>query len=116
MQLFYQPQIPEGMLQLTEEESRHAVKVLRLVNGDELHLTDGKGSFYRARISDAHPKRCAFEILNQDKVASHPTYRQIAIAPTKNIDRIEWFVEKAVEFGIDRISPLLCDHSERRVV
>ena len=116
MQLFYQPQIPEGILQLTEEESRHAVKVLRLVNGDELYLTDGKGTFYRARISDAHQKRCAFEILSQEKVAPHPTYRHIAIAPTKNIDRIEWFVEKAVEFGIDRISPLLCDHSERRVV
>lgn len=116
MQLFYQPAIPNGTMCLTEEESRHAIKVLRMAVGDELKLTDGKGSFYKARITEAHQKRCGFEILSEEKLAPYPIYRHVAIAPTKNIDRIEWFVEKAVEFGIDRITPLLCDHSERRVI
>lgn len=116
MQLFYQPALAEGFCQLTEEESRHAVKVLRMAAGDELQLTDGQGSFYQARITEAHQKHCRFEVTGQEKVPPYPVYRHLAIAPTKNIDRLEWCVEKAVELGVDRITPILCHHSERRVV
>ena len=116
MPLFYQPALGNGFCQLTEEESRHAVKVLRMVAGDELHLTDGRGSFYQARITEVHQKCCRFRIIQQEKTAPYPVYRHLAIAPTKNIDRLEWFVEKAVELGVDRITPILCHHSERRVI
>ena len=116
MQLFYQPNIPEGIHYLDDEESRHAVKVLRLTEGSEIQLTDGKGSFYQAKITKANPKKCEFEIINQSIQQSHPTFRHLAIAPTKNLDRIEWFLEKAVELGIDRITFLNCEHSERKVL
>lgn len=116
MLLFYQPDIPEGIHHLDEEESRHAVKVLRLAAGKEIDLTDGKGRFYKAAITEANHRRCGFEILKTQKVDPFPVYRHLAIAPTKNIDRIEWLVEKAVEFGVDRITPIICDHSERRIV
>src|SRR5687767_12445700 len=103
MNLFYQPQINEGVHYLDEEESRHCVKVLRKHQGEVIHLTDGKGFFYDAVILKADPTRCTFEVQNQ--IAENPRAFSIhiAIAPTKNPDRMEWFVEKAVEFGIDRI-------------
>lgn len=116
MLLFYQPEIDQGVHHLNDEESRHAVKVLRLGSGKEINLTDGKGQFYKAMITEPNQKRCGFEIQETTKVAAYPVYRHLAIAPTKNIDRLEWFVEKAVEFGVDRISPIICDHSERRIV
>ncbi len=116
MLLFYQPDILQGIHHLNDEESRHAVKVLRLGVGKEIDLTDGQGRFYKAVITDAHQKKCAFEITETREVAAFALHRHIAIAPTKNIDRIEWFVEKAVEFGIDRITPVICDHSERKVI
>lgn len=116
MLLFYQPELGNGVHHLNEEESRHAVKVLRLGTGREIDLTDGQGQFYKARITEAHQKRCAFDVLETNSIAPFPVHRHLAIAPTKNIDRLEWFVEKAVEFGIDRITPVICDHSERRIV
>lgn len=116
MHLFYQPDIPAGTLHLDDEESRHAVKVMRLKSGDSIQLTDGKGSFYTANITEAHHKKCAFEIINKEDVKPYSTFRHLAIAPTKNLDRTEWFVEKAVELGVDRISFLLGDHSERKVL
>lgn len=116
MLLFYQPDIPHGIHHLNDEESRHAVKVLRMGVGREIDITDGQGCFYKAVITDAHQKRCTFEINETREAVSFPVYRHIAIAPTKNIDRIEWFVEKAVEFGVDRITPVICDHSERKVI
>ena len=116
MQLFYQPQITEGVLSLDTDESRHAIKVLRLKAGDALDLTDGQGHFYKAQITMADARKCGFQIVEKTSVPHNPVYRHIAIAPTKNIDRLEWFVEKAVEFGIDRISLVLCHHSERKVV
>ena len=116
MPLFYQPDIPNDISHLDTEESRHAVKVLRLKAGDIIDLTDGKGISYQARITLPDVRQCTFEIINKEKTALHPAYRHIAIAPTKNIDRTEWFVEKATEFGIDRISFIICDHSERKVI
>ena len=116
MQLFYQPEISNAHHFLTPEESRHAVKVLRRLPGDGLDITDGKGSFYKVTIIDANQKKCSFKINGEIKITPFPVYRHIAIAPTKNIDRFEWFVEKAVEFGIDRITPILCHNSERRII
>lgn len=116
MLLFYQPELSQGICHLNEEESRHAVKVLRLAAGKEIDLTDGQGKFYKARITEPNQKRCAFDIFQTTEVAAFAVYRHLAIAPTKNIDRLEWFVEKAVEFGVDRITPIVCDHSERRIV
>ena len=117
MQLFYAPEITTPLYTLPEEESGHCVRVLRLKEGDSLHITDGRGTLYRAEVEDAHPKRCTIRIVEE-----HPEWEKrpyglsVAVAPTKNIDRIEWFVEKATECGIDRIVPILCDHSERKVV
>jgi 16S rRNA (uracil1498-N3)-methyltransferase len=111
--LFYQPGIPEGTLFLDQEESRHCVKVLRHSAGDVIRITDGNGYFYTARITRADARQCDFSI--QDTVAEPArTFSvHIAISPTKNTDRLEWFVEKATEFGIDTITPIECKHTER---
>ena len=112
MNIFYQPLIPEGVLQLDEEESRHCIKVLRKKKGDIIRLTDGAGNFYDAVItSDNTP--CRFEIRQTYPQQARTFHIRVAIAPTKNSDRIEWFVEKAVEFGIDEIHLMECKNSER---
>ncbi len=117
MQLFYAPEITTPLYTLPEEESGHCVRVLRLKQGDELHITDGRGTLYRAEVEEAHPKHCTIRIVEEHHEWEKRPYRLIvAVAPTKNIDRIEWFVEKATECGIDRIVPILCDHSERKVI
>lgn len=117
MQLFYAPEITTPLYTLPEEESGHCVRVLRLKEGDSLHITDGRGTLYRAVVETPHPKRCTIRIVEEHHEWEKRPYRlTIAVAPTKNIDRIEWFVEKATECGIDRIVPVLCDHSERKVV
>ncbi|WP_430973727.1 16S rRNA (uracil(1498)-N(3))-methyltransferase [Sunxiuqinia rutila] len=117
MQLFYTPDISESTYCLDETESKHAVRVLRLTAGDVIQLIDGKGNFFEAQISDAHPKRCQVEIIKKISEYNKRThYLHLAVAPTKNIDRFEWFLEKATEIGIDEITPVLCDHSERKVI
>lgn len=117
MQLFYTPDINESTYCLDETESKHAVRVLRLTAGDVIQLIDGKGNFFEAQISDAHPKRCQVEIIKKISEYNKRThYLHLAVAPTKNIDRFEWFLEKATEIGIDEITPVLCDHSERKVI
>lgn len=114
MNLFYQPQIAEGILHLDPDESRHAVKVLRKKHGDKLHLTDGKGNFYEATITNPDAHKCAFDITKTIAEQKRNFVIHIAISPTKNADRIEWFIEKSVEFGIDQITLLECDHTERQ--
>lgn len=115
MQLFYVPDISGAEVFLDETESKHAVKVLRLLVGDEIQIIDGKGNFYEAEISEANPKKCRLSILEVKREFGKRNFRvHIAIAPTKNIDRFEWFLEKCTEIGIDEITPLLCDHSERK--
>ena len=116
MYLFYTPDIdihPE----LPEEEAAHCLRVLRLSQGDKITLTDGKGYFYEAQISVASAKRCSVSILNK---TFQPFYWRghlhLAMAPTKNMDRTEWFAEKATEIGIDEISFLNCRFSERKVL
>ncbi len=116
MQLFYQPDIPNGSNFLTQEESRHCIKVMRLTSGDNIHLTDGRGMFYKAAITSPDLKKCKFEIFGQER-QEKPAYKiDIAIAPTKNIARTEWFVEKCVELGVNGIHFVLCSHSERKSI
>jgi 16S rRNA (uracil1498-N3)-methyltransferase len=113
MQLFYCPQINEGLDFLGTEESRHCVKVLRKKTGDVIHLTDGSGKFYEAQLTDLNQKKCTFKILSSTTKNKNSFFIHIAIAPTKNSDRIEWFIEKAVEIGVDKISFLKTSFSER---
>ncbi len=116
MQIFYTPDITKN-LELPEEEAGHCIRVLRLNEGNEILLTDGKGSFYKAAIQRAHPKHCEVSILKswrQDPLWGFNV--QIAVAPTKNIDRMEWFVEKATEIGINGITCLNCRYSERKEI
>ena len=102
---------------LNGEESAHAVRVLRLNAGDEVTLVDGRGGWYRAKIVGAHHKHCEVAILDHQAEYGRRPYRlHIGIAPTKNMDRFEWFIEKATEIGIDEITPLLCERSERKHV
>ncbi|MDF2436205.1 MAG: rRNA ((1498)-N(3))-methyltransferase [Bacteroidota bacterium] len=117
MHLFYTPDISSETYTLSEEESKHAVRVLRLQTGDTIQLIDGKGGFYTAEIIDDHQKRCTVKITDTKKdFEKRSSHIHIAIAPTKNNDRTEWFLEKATEIGIDEVSLLDCDNSERTVV
>lgn len=115
MQVFYAPHIDGLEYQLPEDESKHCIRVLRMHQGDELFLTDGCGNMHTARIVDENPKRCSVQIVStQHEFGKRPFNLHIAIAPTKNIERFEWFLEKATEIGIDTITPLLCERSERK--
>lgn len=117
MQLFYAPKIHGMEYQLPEDESKHCIRVLRMQVGDELYLTDGLGNLHTARIVDDNPKRCLVRIVStQSEFGKRPFSLHIAIAPTKNIERFEWFLEKATEIGVDAITPLLCERSERKEV
>lgn len=114
MYLFYCPDI-EKQQTLSEEESGHCVRVLRYTAGDEILITDGNGTTYTAKITNPHPKHCDFEIISREKQEKHHHFHlHIAIAPTKNIERMEWAIEKCVEIGVDEITPLLCRFSERK--
>lgn len=116
MHVFYTPDI-QTRSELPEEEAAHAVRVLRLQAGDEVTLTDGQGNFYRAEISTATPKRCLVKILEtQPQAPLWQGHLHIALAPTKNMDRTEWFAEKATEIGIDELTFLNCRFSERKVI
>lgn len=116
MHRFYCPDIADT-LTLGEEDSKHCVRVMRMAEGDTIEVVDGNGTLYTCRITMAHPKRCAIEVLDKEVQTPHWGHRIVlAIAPTKNLDRIEWLVEKCVEMGIDRIIPLRCHNSERTVL
>ena len=112
--MFYAPDILQTLM-LPEEESQHCVQVLRATAGQEILITDGVGHLYKARITNPHRKHCEVEIIATEQPEPlHEGYVHIAIAPTKNMDRLEWMVEKATEMGVDEITPLLCRHSERK--
>lgn len=113
---FYSPDIAEELV-LPESDSRHAVRVLRMKEGDELQVIDGKGNVYTCRLADAHSKHAAVEII-ESRPQPLPWKQQlaVAVAPTKHMDRMEWLVEKMTEVGINRIIPLLTDRSERREI
>lgn len=116
MHLFYTPDIATT-LELPQEEAAHALRVLRLAEGDEVMLTDGKGSLFRAEIDIISGKRCYVRIV--ETTTPEPLWQghlHLAMAPTKNMDRIEWFAEKATEIGFDELTFLDCRFSERKMV
>lgn len=117
MHLFYFPDLSGDLIALDEDESKHAVRVLRLQKGDIVELVDGKGTRAEATVEDDHAKRCTLLIQRRQTETTGRNFRlHIAVAPTKNADRLEWFVEKATEIGIDRITLIQCDHSEKEKV
>ncbi|MCA8830602.1 16S rRNA (uracil(1498)-N(3))-methyltransferase [Hymenobacter pini] len=99
---------------LPEDESKHAVRVLRLTEGDAVVLVNGQGGVFEAEVAEANPKRCHLRIVQQQQVPRRPYTVHLAVAPTKNLDRMEWLVEKATEIGVDQITFLRCARSERR--
>jgi 16S rRNA (uracil1498-N3)-methyltransferase len=117
MELFYLDKEISGIIALNEEESKHLIRVLRYKKGDSVYLTNGKGDFCKAEIADENPKACLVNVMETTPNYRKRNYRvHIAIAPTKNNERLEWFLEKATEIGVDEITPIICDHSERREV
>lgn len=111
---FYAPSLTLPTFTLPEDESKHAVRVLRLSAGDAVVLVNGQGSVFQAEVTDANPKRCQLRITHETQVPRRAYQVHLAVAPTKNLDRMEWLVEKATEIGVDRISFLRCARSERR--
>lgn len=119
MHIFYTPDIDiaASSYQLSEEESKHSSRVLRLKPDDEISLVDGRGSTFIARITDAHPKRTKARIISSyTEQKARPYHLHLVVAPTKNIERYEWFLEKATEIGVDEITPVICEHAERKDV
>ncbi len=119
MQLFYNNEIHAKTEQIifNKEESKHIVRVLRKKENDILYITNGKGFLFNAQITIVNDKKCVAKIVAiQEKKKPWNYYLHIAIAPTKNNNRLEWFLEKATEIGIDEITPIICQNSERRTV
>lgn len=117
--LFYTPAFlgDANSYTMPEEESLHAVKVLRMQAGEHIHLINGQGGLFEAEIVNPHPKRCEIKILSSIfEFGKRNTHLHIAIAPTKMNERLEWFLEKATEIGIDEITPVICRYSERKEV
>ena len=118
MQLFYHPQIDPKAKEMVfdKTESHHMVKVLRYHVGQKITVTNGVGTIFEAELTLTSPKKCTALILSSHTQAL-PKYRiHVGIAPTKNIDRFEWFVEKATEMGVASITPIICAHSERKTI
>ncbi len=118
MQLFYHPDINQSSKEVIfdKEESRHIVKVLRKSDGDVLQLTNGCGLFFEAKLISSEPKRCVAAVIKVEEQVPLLYRLHLAVAPTKLNERYEWFLEKATEIGISEITPIICDHSERKVI
>jgi 16S rRNA (uracil1498-N3)-methyltransferase len=117
MQLFYAPDLAGDHYTLEEQESKHVIKVLRMRSGDTIMLTDGKGKLCTAELIVEDPRRCEVRLTDvKDEYGKRKYQVHIGIAPTKNINRLEWFLEKATEVGIDMITPVICQRSERKVI
>src|SRR5690554_6345140 len=118
MQLFYNPNIIDTTEEVTfdKEESRHISKVLRMNVGHTLKITNGKGPFFNAEIVNANPKGCVVKILSEEIQKPLPYHLHLVVSPTKLNDRYEWFLEKDTEMGVSEITPVICDHSERKVI
>ena len=117
MQLFYTPEISEKIYTFSRGESKHCIKVLRKKIGDELYLVDGKGNLYETVLIDDNPKGCTVEIKHKKVDYNKKNYQiHIVVSPTKNNDRFEWFLEKVTELGVDEITPIICQNSERKVI
>lgn len=118
MQLFYNPNITETTKEFffDKEESRHIVKVLRKSVGDELHITNGNGWLFIAHVVVPNINKCSAHIISKKRQPKHDYNLHLAVAPTKMNDRFEWFLEKATEIGVDNITPIICEHSERKII
>lgn len=117
MHVFYTPDISSSDYVLNEEESRHCTKVLRLGTGAKVHLIDGRGGLYTAEITSETRKNVSLKVITVIRdYGQRRHHLHLAVAPTKNIDRFEWFLEKATEAGIEEITPLICDRSERKTI
>ena len=117
MELFFSRDIDGGICRLDQDESGHCIKVLRHRSGDEISVIDGQGTLYRCRITaDSHKGVEAMVLESIPGWGAHPYRLHLAVCPTKNNDRYEWFAEKACEMGFDELSPVIGDHSERRVL
>ncbi len=117
MNIFYKPDITSDKLSLDRQESHHCIKVMRYRKGDEVRIIDGKGGLFIAQIESEDPKACGVKIISKhENFEKMPYELHIAIAPTKSIDRFEWFVEKATEIGVTSITPLICKRSERKAI
>ncbi|AYN68468.1 16S rRNA (uracil(1498)-N(3))-methyltransferase [Euzebyella marina] len=118
MQLFYHPHLDQSVSQFTfpEEESKHIVRVLRKKAGDTLKVTNGKGFLFESTIVSAEPKKCVAEVTSSEKQHQKMHWFHMVVAPTKTNDRFEWFLEKATEIGVNEITPIFCEHSERKSV
>ncbi len=118
MQLFYNPGITENYpdFSFSREESKHIVRVLRKKEGDTLHITNGEGWLFTANIVNANPNKCKAKIVSKELQVKRSYKVHMVVAPTKMNDRYEWFLEKATEIGVDTITPIICDNSERKVV
>jgi 16S rRNA (uracil1498-N3)-methyltransferase len=118
MQLFYNPDITENTKEFSfnKEESKHIVKVLRKTVDQTLQITNGNGWLFTAQITVADIKNCVVHIIDKKLQAKKNYTLHLAVAPTKMNDRYEWFLEKATEIGIDSITPIICDHSERKII
>ncbi len=118
MNLFYQPNIAETASEIifAKEESRHIHKVLRKQQGDILYITNGTGTLFTTEITSSNPKNCKANVIKVAVQEQMPYQLHMAVAPTKLNDRFEWFLEKATEIGITEITPIICDHSERKVI
>ena len=116
MEVFYSRSFTGGSCTLDPEESGHCVRVLRHREGDEIFVIDGEGTLYTCVLTDASPKGAVARIVKEEPDwGAHPYFLQMAVCPTKNLDRYEWFAEKATELGLDEIVPVIGDHSERKV-
>ncbi|GAA4385592.1 16S rRNA (uracil(1498)-N(3))-methyltransferase [Hymenobacter koreensis] len=111
---FFAPDLSGSSYTLPEDESKHAVRVLRLREGDAVELLNGRGGVFQAEVAVAEAKRCQLRIVGEQQVPRRPYQVHVAVAPTKNLDRMEWLVEKATEIGVERLSFLRCARSERR--
>lgn len=115
MQLFYDPDLQPGTHVLREQEARHAFRVLRKRVGDQLDLVNGKGGWFRGEVTEITKRQCLVDVRPIRKETSRTDHRlHLYVAPTKNIDRFEWLLEKATEIGVDLVQPILTEHSERK--
>jgi len=114
---FYSPDIGGHFHTLNKDDSGHLGRVLRIQKGEKVFVSNGKGTIYECIVADPDPNNCRLEIIHEKTGDDHRDFiLQVAIAPTKNISRFEWFLEKCTEMGIDIISPILSEHSERKVI
>jgi len=116
MHLFFTPNLQHDIVELTPDESLHCARVLRLKPGDQVALTDGRGTYCRGALMDVSAKSTSVSVVFRETLAPKPYRLHMAVAPTKSIDRFEWYIEKAVECGIDEITPIFCERSERTTI